>query len=809
MKRLTVRLTLLSLVVALGLIAIAQAQRTLSKPITPSDANAAAASTTPDGELPALADAASDPKSESKDLVSRALTGTPLMPKAPQPLSPPISPPAPPSLSRAGGDPFAKSRLMDDVAGPGAENAPPSRYPAVEAAAAKSDSPAAAAEDANPLRRPAPPNAAPAPRLLKDQYVAPVAHEEPAEVQPSVASKAAATAAAARRDPFGRAPLKAPGDQLKAPGDPHKAPGDGPKPATPLDRYSQSDARDAGAAAAPRKLADPSALAIDDRYTQRNAKATEESTSVLAGRANDAAMPGQPPAELPRDDSPRALSPSGSRRPGLSGSALGAGAAAGIGSAIGSRSATPLDPAAARPGSHQLDGLQAPQVTIQKVAPPEIQVGKPATFQIIVRNTGTIPARDVLVRDAVPEGTSLIATTPPAANDEGQIRWQLGTLAAGVEKTLTLKVMPQAEGEIGSVATVSFQAEASARSTSTKPELVIEVSGPKKVMIGETATLSIRIANPGTGVASGVILHQTLPPQLKHASGSELEFEVGDLRPKESRQVDLTVTTVGAGQVINQITARGEGTLAAAAKEEFEVLSPALELTLTGPKRRFLERQASYTVSIANPGTAAAKDVELVSHLPKGMKFVSANNSGRYDQQTHSVYWSLAELPQGESGSVKLVTMPVEAGEQNLIIEGHASQNITQKHEEKINVDSVADVMFDVAQASNPIEVGGETTYEIRVINQGTKAADNIRLVAIIPRELKALSADGPTPGTVEGDRVVFEPLSRLAPKVDTTYRIRVQAATAGDHRVRIQLQTDDMNAPVTKEESTRVYADR
>ena len=328
-------------------------------------------------------------------------------------------------------------------------------------------------------------------------------------------------------------------------------------------------------------------------------------------------------------------------------------------------------------------------------------------------------------------------------------------------------------------------------------------------MIGENVALSIRVSNTGSGMAAGVVLHQKLPPQLKHAAGAELEFDVGDLKPREARQVDLTLTAVAAGKVIDAVSARAQGGLTAKASAEMEVLAPALEVSLEGPRRRFLEREATYTLSVVNPGTATAKDVELVSHLPKGLKFVSANNSGQYNQQTHAVYWSLAELPQGESGAVKLVTLPVEAGDQKLVIEGRADRNISHRQEEKIEIEGLAAILFEVADVADPIELGGETAYEIRVINQGTRAADNVQLVALMPAELKALGAEGPTRGSVERERVVFEPLARLAPKADTTYRIRVQGVAPGDQRVRIQLKTDDMSAPVTKEESTRVYADQ
>ena len=108
----------------------------------------------------------------------------------------------------------------------------------------------------------------------------------------------------------------------------------------------------------------------------------------------------------------------------------------------------------------------------------------------------------------------------------------------------------------------------------------------------------------------------------------------------------------------------------------------------------------------------------------------------------------------------------------------------------------------------DPVEVGGETTYEVRVVNQGSKAAANVRLAIDLPPELKPVAAEGPTRHLLEGNRLSFDGLSQLPPKADTTYRVRVKALKSGDLRARFQLLTDDMRTPVTKEESTRVYAD-
>ena len=81
--------------------------------------------------------------------------------------------------------------------------------------------------------------------------------------------------------------------------------------------------------------------------------------------------------------------------------------------------------------------------------------------------------------------------------------------------------MPTAEGEIGSVATVHFGADASARTIATRPQLVVETAVPKhKVLIGDQVTLSITISNPGTGVATGVVLGRAHSARLA-ASGRQ------------------------------------------------------------------------------------------------------------------------------------------------------------------------------------------------------------------------------------------------------------------------------------------------
>lgn len=465
-------------------------------------------------------------------------------------------------------------------------------------------------------------------------------------------------------------------------------------------------------------------------------------------------------------------------------------------------------PGSGRPGEKLLEGSQTPSLTILKLAPPEIQVGKRCTFGIRVQNTGQRTAQNVQIVDEVPLGTELVGTAPRASVSGGKVVWDLGTLSVGEERTVELELIPTEEGELGSVATVMMAAQASAKARCTKPELAMRLSSQPQVHAGQQHVVQIEITNPGSGEATGVMLLETVPAGVSHEAGPALEMEVGKLAPGETRRLDLLLTAEQAGRVKNTMTAKADAGLMVEASCEFEVIAPDLKLTVEGPERRFLERPATYQVTIDNPGTAPAKEVQLVTHLPKGLQFVSANNLGEYDAAAHAVHWSLAELPANERGTVELVALPVEAGQHALQISTKARDGLTDQTVKEVTVEGIAALMFEVVDMDDPIEVGGETSYEIRVVNQGSKAAGNVQVMAIMPPGMRALSGHGDTRHAVQGERVIFAPIPQLGPKAETTFRIQAQGVRAGDQRIRVQITTDEIREPITKEESTRVYSD-
>ncbi|RIK78932.1 MAG: hypothetical protein DCC67_11095 [Planctomycetota bacterium] len=477
-------------------------------------------------------------------------------------------------------------------------------------------------------------------------------------------------------------------------------------------------------------------------------------------------------------------------------------------------SATPAPDVAAiegggRPGDRSLEGVQAPTLTVEKLAPPEVQVGKRCTFAVKVQNTGRLTAHHVQVHDEVPQGAQLLGSAPKAAVADAQVVWDIGDLAAGEERIVEMELLPTAEGELGSVATVTFAAQASAKSRCTRPALELRLSTGPRVMIGQQHVVEIELANPGSGDATGVMLLESVPAGVRHEAGPALEFEVGTLRAGETRRLDLVLTAAEAGRINNVMTARADAGLEVQAACEFEVIAPKLAVSVEGPTRRYLERPATYTVSIENPGTAAAKEVQLITQLPPGLKFVSANNLGEYDAATHSIHWSLAELPANERGSVELTALPIQAGEHKLQVASRAEQGLEERTEAKLLVEGLVALSFDIAAADGAIEVGGETAYDVTVKNLGSKAAANVQVVAAIPPGLRAVGGQGATRHVIEGDRLMFAPIPQLPPKGEAKFRVQVQGLRAGDQRTRVMVTADEVQEPITKEESTRVYADQ
>ncbi len=454
------------------------------------------------------------------------------------------------------------------------------------------------------------------------------------------------------------------------------------------------------------------------------------------------------------------------------------------------------------PGTTELEGVQMPAL---------IQVNREATFELIVKNTGRAAADNVQVFDYVPEGTRLIEAMPEAsAAPGGRISWNLGTLNPGQQASIKMKLLPEQAGNIGSVAHVTFGAQASAQTVCTQPQLSIRHEAPATVLIGQEVLLNIFIENKGNGAAENVVLQEDVPEALDFAGGQrELEYPIGTLRPGETRNIQLRLRAAKTGQVRNVLVAHGAGKLQATDTVDLRIIAPQLTLRGDGPRRKFLNRPAKHSFTVANLGTAAATNMQLVARLPRGLRFVEANNQGQYDRNNHAVVWRLAKLDPQKNGTVQLTTMPIATGQQDIDVTATADLNQSQNTTQSLSVQQLSELYFDIDDTADAIEVGTGTTYKVRVVNQGQIPASNVQVQVDFAQAMQPVSVQGSLRNEIRGQSVVLDPIPALQPGQEISFTISANATAAGDHRTVVRVRSDERETPVSKEESTHVYSDR
>jgi uncharacterized repeat protein (TIGR01451 family) len=463
------------------------------------------------------------------------------------------------------------------------------------------------------------------------------------------------------------------------------------------------------------------------------------------------------------------------------------------------------------PGIRQLEGAQNPNIEIQKRAPAEVQVGLPATVTLLVRNVGNATAFDVRVSDSVPKGAKLTRTNPEAKSDaQGNLVWELGQFKAGAEQVLTMEIVPETEGELGSVASVQFSAQASVRTMSTLPKLLVKQTIAPSVLGGDSEVIKIDVVNNGTGTARNVRLEAEIPPNMRHASGSTaLDTDGIDLAPGDSFQMELELTAVAAGPATSRVKAVSDNAAPFESTATIDVIQPKLDLSIEGPRLRYLERQATYKVQVQNTGNAMAKGIRLVVYLPRGLQFNSAANDGTYFPEQHSVEWYLEELNAGRSALTELSVLPIQEGDFVLRMHGTAERVRADAIDKKVQVEGQSELAFSVADDNDPIERDGSTTYIIQVANSGTKPDADVSLVVELPEGASAEQIHAPVNYQVQGKLIVFEPIPTLQPREQQSYRVSVRHSREGVLVIKTQIKSRNRPVSVIKEESTEVYVDQ
>lgn len=117
---------------------------------------------------------------------------------------------------------------------------------------------------------------------------------------------------------------------------------------------------------------------------------------------------------------------------------------------------------------------------------------------------------------------------------------------------------------------------------------------------------------------------------------------------------------------------------------------------------------------------------------------------------------------------------------------------------------AVPGVHTNLIDSVDPIQVGQETVYTLKTLNQsGYDTFTVTSQVVTIPDGLQILSAS--QGGTISGNTVSFLPVT-LGPGKEVTRSVTVKGTKGGTHTTLVETMTNFRDTPVTDQESTTVY---
>jgi uncharacterized repeat protein (TIGR01451 family) len=452
-----------------------------------------------------------------------------------------------------------------------------------------------------------------------------------------------------------------------------------------------------------------------------------------------------------------------------------------------------------------------PVLKLEKSCPASVDLGATGQFNLTVSNTSGVSADEVVLRDRLPQGFEPISASGDAKATMGEIVWNLGSLAGGASKTLTLTAKPVAEGSFENKAQVAssegVSAEAACALKVTQAELAVSKSCPAEALVGDKVEFPVTVRNAGSGDATNVVVSDLVPDGMSHESGQkEVVWNVGKLAAGEAQSQTFVLTALAKGSVTNVAKVTGDRGLASQAECATAIRQAGLVLRKSGPEHRYAGRSANYDLLVRNPGDAAATNVVVSDAVPAGMSYAGSSPEGTYNDGTRTVSWALGTLPAGEERKLAVTFQTEEAGKPCNTATANADRGLTHAAEACTVVEGLAALLLEVTDSPDPVEVGSQTTYTIAVTNQGSADATNVRVSALLPRELTLVSASGPTDAATVGSVVRYAPIPVLAAGEKGVYAVTVQAATAADARFAVQMEADQLTSPVNETESTRLY---
>ncbi len=195
------------------------------------------------------------------------------------------------------------------------------------------------------------------------------------------------------------------------------------------------------------------------------------------------------------------------------------------------------------------------RLAITADGPSKFFLGTPGKVEYTIKNVGQTVAKAVTLSQPLPAGLEMVRSSAPAEQADGVYTWDLGELAAGESKTVTVHLMPSESGTLDLSASAQADKGSKVEGSFSAPMeglaalhfALEDLQDP--VPVGESLTYHVKVHNQGTAPGKNISVEITLDDGMKlvRAAGpTDGRAEDGGnkiiFKPLETLEPDATAT---------------------------------------------------------------------------------------------------------------------------------------------------------------------------------------------------------------------------------------------------------------------------
>ena len=359
--------------------------------------------------------------------------------------------------------------------------------------------------------------------------------------------------------------------------------------------------------------------------------------------------------------------------------------------------------------------------------------GDKVKYTIVVSNVGKITA-DVTLTDTLDKGLIFTGASGNYEYDSTTrtVTWNIDGLAVGQNLTFYVYATVDAYGVLNNTVTVGDNTVIrNVTVPEITPDKTIDNDSPN---FGDKVSYTVTVTN-GEFEANNVIVKDVVGNGLTVTDISDNgQYDpitrtitwIVDLAKNEVKTFTVEATVSGYGNISNKVVV---GNKTIFKNVDVPEITPKKDVNNTTPN---FGENVAYTIVVSNDGISDAKQVVITDTLAKGLKFLGANYNGVYDENTHTVTWTL-DIDSGKTVELKV----------NVTVEDYGVLVNRVTVGDKISsVDiAVPEIIPDKTANVTDANFGDNVTYTVTVTNDGDVDASQVVIVDQLGNGLKYVSS--------------------------------------------------------------------